>query len=233
MNEPLKVTLLAGIEPTPRAIRAHAMRNCVSVIVAVSDLVERELGGACGERWARLRDDVFRLRALVSEELRDEARLAANASALSRPCCVTTLVSGVIARLADRAESAGVTLVIDCDGGVMFGDEGALAEALFNLISNAIEASRTGGSVFLSTFETSDGDQYWVLRDTGRGMEPHELANLGRALDPDRTRGSGFGIAVARAVLARQGGLMSVESTDGSGTTVTMWLPRRSVPVSG
>jgi signal transduction histidine kinase len=224
MSTSVKLTLLAGIEPTRRALRAHAMKNCTGVILDLCALLERDLPIPRSERWARLRDDVSRLRRLLVDELLDEAA----ALQRTRPCCVKSLVSSVVARFADRAENAGVRLAVDCGGGVVFADEHGLTEALFNLIANALDATPSGGSVSLSTFEAHDGDQYWELRDTGRGMEAEQLASLARGIDARRPGPPGLGMAIARVALAEQGGLLSVESAIGAGTTVVVWLPRRA-----
>jgi hypothetical protein len=67
-----------GIEPAVRAARAHAMKNCVSVISAVSRLAEREVAASSWLRSATLRSAVQRLRELLVEDLADEsAKLAA------------------------------------------------------------------------------------------------------------------------------------------------------------
>ncbi len=234
MNASLRVTLLAGVEPTARAVRAHAMKNCVDVMMAISDMGSRGETGSHGERWTRLRDDLFRLRALVAEELRDELTVAPIRPARTRPCCVATLVDSVVARLAERAADADVNVFVDHGGGVIFADEWPIAEALFTVLANAIQATAGGGSIFVSTSETSEGDQHWVIRDMGTGMGPDQLTKLGRQLDAGRRGVSGFGIAIARSAVGRQGGLLAVESALGSGKTVTIWLPRRgNDPPSG
>ena len=57
---------------------------------------------------------------------------------------MATLVDSVVARLADRAVDADVNVFVDHGGGVIFADEWPIAEALFNVLANAIQATAGG-----------------------------------------------------------------------------------------
>lgn len=212
---------------SPRAARAHAMKNCVGVIVAISHLLQKELSGASQERTARLRATASRLRELLADDLRDEG-LAVHAPPEPTTCCVASLVETVTEQLADRAETAGVELFVQCGGGTLLGEERALREALFNLVANAIEATGQAGGVFLATYVTNRGDQHWVVQDTGCGMPADQLRELGKPFRSRREGGSGLGLAIARETVEAHGGSMCVESTVGAGTTITVSLPRKS-----
>jgi hypothetical protein len=61
-----------GNEPSVRAARAQAMKNCVSVISAVSRLAEREVAASSWLRSATLGFAVQRLRELLLEDLAEE-----------------------------------------------------------------------------------------------------------------------------------------------------------------
>ena len=201
------ITLSSAPKMSPRATRAHAMKNCMSVVIAISRLVERELSGESRVRIGRLQAAMWRLRDLIDEDLRAEAG-AVSVAPRALPSCVATLVEKTTADVADRAADARVEVFAQCGGGHLVCDEGALREALFNLLANAIEAS-PGGAVFLATYMTTDGDQYWVLRDTGGGMPANEMAELGRPFRTTKAGGSGIGLALARAAVAEHGGLLS------------------------
>src|SRR5277367_6130595 len=122
------VKLQGGASLPPRAARAHAMKNCVSVIMAISYLLEHELSGASRERTARLHAAAVRLRELLADDLRAEPQALPSVPAPTL-CCVASLVNAVTEQLADRAETAGVELFVQCGGGAVCGDERALGEA--------------------------------------------------------------------------------------------------------
>lgn len=214
-------TMLEAPRLSESAARAHAMKNCVSVIHAIVRLVEPELDERGRERMKRLRLASDRLRELLAREIAGAEAMASHAG-----FSVEALVRSVLLRVVDRAEVAGVELVVECRGGTMIGDEASLHEALFNLVCNGIEATPRGGRVSVVTHETEDGDQRWLVRDTGAGIPSEHLGDVGRPFRSRRAGGSGLGLALANAAIREHGGLMRVESAVEVGTTITMWLPR-------
>jgi signal transduction histidine kinase len=209
---------------SPRAAWAHEMKNAMSVILAVSRLVEDELSGKSRERMGRLQDAAWRLRDLLADDLREVVAVSCTAAS-AKPSRVAAIVEQATDRVADRAAAARVELFVLCGGGELICDEPSVVEALTNLLSNSIDASSAGGSVFLATCETNDGDQYWVVQDAGCGIPAEELAELGQPYSSTKVGGSGLGLALARMVVAAHEGLVRVESCPGAGTAISVWLP--------
>jgi signal transduction histidine kinase len=216
------ITLLQRVEISLRAERAHGMKNALSVILAVSRLVENELSGESRSRMDRLRSALWRINELLADDLKDEEVPYPRPR---RRCSVQSIVEQATERVADRAAAANVDLFVQCGGGELFCDEGGLAEAVSNLLYNAIDATRPGDGVFFSSHETNGGDQFWVVQDTGAGIPPAELAEIGRPFHSTKAGGSGLGLAVARAAIAAHGGLIRVESSPDAGTIFSVWLP--------
>lgn len=205
------------------AARAHEQKNCLSIILAVASLVAPELSDESRVRMERLRAAAHRIRDLLDADL-DESGDGA------RDVEVRRLFDTVCASLRDRAEAARVSLVVDCGGGRLSAIEGELREALFNLVSNAVEATPAHGSVVIRTEITADGDQVWRIHDSGIGMRRDVLAQVGVPHRTFRRGGSGLGVALARAIVHRHGGALSFDSARGRGTTVTIRLPRGGHP---
>jgi signal transduction histidine kinase len=218
------MTLLDVWEPSPRAARAHAMKNCVSVIVALCRLAEREVAGVNRERWTHVQLAAIRMRDLLAEDLAAESGHDAAQGLESNACSVEGLVKSVAKRLEACAEEAGVKLSIDCGGGSIQEQAAGLSEALFNLVANAIEATPRGAAVSLETRPLPNGDQRWVLHDTGYGIAEDQLGGLGLPYRLRKKGGSGLGFAIARAAIARHGGLLRIESRRGSGTSIIVLL---------
>lgn len=110
------------------------------------------------------------------------------------------------------------------------GDPDRLRQVLGNLITNALRATPTGGSIKLRALVDQD-DVVIEVADTGRGIEPDDLAHVfdrfWRA-DSARSRstgGSGLGLAIAREIVAAHGGSLTVASEVGHGTVCTIRLP--------
>jgi signal transduction histidine kinase len=218
---------LASISPMPSpcAARAHALKNCLSVIYAVSQLIEGDLAERSRPRLARVREAALRMSALLDDDL------AAAPGQGDAVVPVADVVDAVIRRVEDHADTAGVRLVVASGRGMIRGDAADLTEALLNIVSNAIHATPATGIVTISTSSTPDGDHEWTVEDTGCGMPEEAVNRIGSAYYSAREGGSGIGVAVARDIARRHGGDVRFESAPGSGTTVTFCLPGRGVPV--
>ncbi len=115
-------------------------------------------------------------------------------------------------------------------------DEAGLRQAISNVVINACEAMLAGGTctVRLNTLtlapgavpSLSPGNYAQVtITDTGAGIPPE---NLARVFDPRFTTkkaGRGLGLTVARRIVQSQGGDLTIDSTPGVGTTVSIHLP--------
>jgi len=117
--------------------------------------------------------------------------------------------------------------------------------ALVNLVVNARDAMPKGGVVTVSganrtltgteTAERLAGDYVALtVTDTGTGIAPEILGKIFEPFFTTKgpTKGTGLGLSQAYGFVQQSGGLLSVASEVGRGTTVTMYLPRTTVPVA-
>jgi signal transduction histidine kinase len=112
------------------------------------------------------------------------------------------------------------------DGVRVLADHGQLVQALTNVLANAIHALPHGGEISVHA-RFMPGRVGIAIADNGPGI-PTDI--LGRVCDPFFTtrpegNGTGLGLAVTLAILRAHGGDLSIDSTEGRGTTVTLWLP--------
>jgi signal transduction histidine kinase len=196
--------------------RAHAQKNCASVILAIARLAGPDLPSPHRERFERLREAANRMVRLLNEEMRE---------AVPGVVEVVRLFDAACDLVRDRAEAGGVALVVGCAGGRLHGDAEALVEVLVNLIGNAIDASPSGQSVRVEGGIAPAGGQRWVIEDAGEGMPVHVLAGVGTVVRPARPRGSGFGIALSARTIQAHGGTLRFEPRSPRGTRVVIDLP--------
>jgi hypothetical protein len=110
----------------------------------------------------------------------------------------------------------------------LFGcNPGLLSQAFFNIIQNAIQ-SRAEGLQFNISSECKDNEIVIRIADNGCGIP---TCHLTRVFDPFFTTrevgcGTGMGLTVAREIVRAVGGIIEIESLEGSGTTVTIRLPQ-------
>jgi nitrogen fixation/metabolism regulation signal transduction histidine kinase len=103
-------------------------------------------------------------------------------------------------------------------------DRRLLKRTLVNLLENALHALNGKGFIEVRVERTA-GALRLVVRDNGVGIEP-EVKN--RVFEPyfsTRAAGTGLGLAIARKVIEDHGGTISLESSPGKGTEVTILLP--------
>jgi signal transduction histidine kinase len=110
------------------------------------------------------------------------------------------------------------------------GDEAQLREAIQNLLHNAIKFNKIGGLVKIECLV--EGSQLCLrVVDTGVGIRPDRLSHIWTGLDQLRANGnsqprsSGLGLTMAQFIIAAHGGRIDVESSYGSGSTFSIYLP--------
>ncbi len=120
----------------------------------------------------------------------------------------------------------------------VLGDDDQLEQVLQNLLDNAVKYGREGGVVTVSAERVMPGDR-WPARpgitlavsDDGQGIARAHIPRLTERFyraDKGRSRavgGTGLGLAIVKHIVNRHRGQMLIESAEGSGTTVTIWLP--------
>jgi signal transduction histidine kinase len=108
-------------------------------------------------------------------------------------------------------------------------DPHRLAQAIENLVSNAIKYTPKGGTI-TSSAGVSDGE-FWVkVSDTGPGIAPEEQEKVFvpfyRGAQKQRIKqGMGLGLSIVHDVVLAHGGEISLESAVGVGSSFTIWIP--------
>src|SRR5262249_56263157 len=93
-----------------------------------------------------------------------------------------------------------------------------------NLVRNGGEAMASGGRLSVDGRPAGDCVEVAVT-DTGVGIPPEHLARVMEPLYSTKARGLGLGLAIARSVLQKNNGSLSLTSEPGRATTFTVRLP--------
>jgi signal transduction histidine kinase len=127
------------------------------------------------------------------------------------------LADSVLALLEGRATAVGVVLRRRGEGrGAV--DPQRIRGALLNLVANAIEACPRGGHVEIA-IEEDGATARLAVSDTGVGMAPDLVERVGTPFFTTHERGTGLGVALARAAFEQHGGTLEYRSAPGQGTT--------------
>lgn len=104
---------------------------------------------------------------------------------------------------------------------------------VYNLLSNAMKYTPSGGSVGVTMREADDDSATIVVADTGVGIAHNEIGHVFERFyqvdnKKQQTNGTGIGLAIVKAFADLLGGSISIDSTEGKGTAFTLHLPRNS-----
>ncbi|MBO1680616.1 HAMP domain-containing sensor histidine kinase [Bittarella massiliensis (ex Durand et al. 2017)] len=134
----------------------------------------------------------------------------------------------VLIMFGERAKREGVTLESELPEFVspVFGDRNRLRQVFVNILDNALKYSEKDGVIRTSAAEETG---YVVIRiaDTGLGIPRSDLPHIKEKFikGANSRRGTGIGLAVADEIIALHKGLLTIDSTEGEGTTVTISIP--------
>jgi PAS domain S-box-containing protein len=213
---------------------SHELRTPLTSIVSFTELIrgEAELLTPEGVHFLDIIErNAYRLLRLVSDLLL-LSRLEAGALPLElAPVSVQALVTEAVSAASVRAQKLGVTVDAEtADGPPIDADHERLLQVLDNLITNGVKFSRRDGLVHVVA--NRDGGGWRIdISDSGIGIPPGEVGQLfDRFVRATNARtaglpGTGLGLSIVKAIVELHGGNVSVQSTLGRGTTVSVYLP--------
>ncbi|WP_176793346.1 transporter substrate-binding domain-containing protein [Rhodospira trueperi] len=219
------------------ATLSHELRTPLNAILGFSEVLSQEMFGPLGsDQYRQYAKDVHvsgqALLRLV-DDLMDITRIDSGRLALHETAVdLGAVVSSKVAVLTGLASANRTEIrVIAPDHPVrLWADEGQVQRMVVNLLSNAVKFTEAG-TVEVSIEDQPDAGVALVVADTGIGMSPDQVANLGDPFyqtSPDVARGSGgygLGIALVKEMITLHGGRLDHESVLDVGTTARLIFP--------
>lgn len=214
---------------------AHDFNNLLAAIIGSVEIVKRKL--ANGQDATRFLDNVIEAAQRGTTLIQRMLAFARKQEIQLQTVELTALVRGM-ADLLERTIGSGIA--IDTQFPLVLkpvhADPAQLELALMNLVVNARDAMPKGGSILISARLTQvqvenglTSGEYVCLSvtDQGEGMDAETLT---KAVDPFFTtkgvgKGTGLGLSMASGMAEQFGGRLTLDSTLGQGTTITLWLP--------
>lgn len=224
----------------------HELKTPLNAIIGFSDLMRQAAFGPIGssqyeEFIVHIHASGMRLLNAINDILDIVNCESGELELNQKEVGVGDLVNSVMKQIAPEAEASGVQIVNDVsdDCVCISGDEQYLQQALYNLMSNAVKFTATGGVVRVNM--TLSGNDWLVLAiaDNGIGISAEDLPRIMEPFEQADCRldrkfeGLGLGIPLARAMARLHGGDIDYESELGQGTTVRITLPIGRVIASG
>ena len=217
---------------------AHEIRNPLSAIRGVVQLMQRELGDEA--RWSEytavLLKEVTRVNSII-EMLLDLGRPV---TLRAVPLNVHQLLERVALLFEEEATSLGVQFVRRYDPSLppIMADEDRIVQVFHNLVRNAIEAMPGGGRLTLVTrlsmnplfakVDLGQGQKSLAeiqIADEGQGMPEATRDKVFTPFFTTKDRGLGLGLALCHRIVEEHKGAIQVTSEPGRGTAVSCFLP--------
>lgn len=218
------------------AFVAHDLRTPLNAIALAGRVLEYAVskpGDSDAARMIRtLHRNVTHLEALVDKVLKESAhvRTATGVELQRRDFDLWPLVESLIRDLHPVAETSSTQLLNEVPEDLSaYADASLLRRVFQNLAANAIRHSPRG-EVVIGAREIEPGRaiECWV-RDNGAGIPRERLETIFERLttDAEREVGSGLGLDIVKTYVEAHGGNVSVESSQGAGSTFRFTLPGR------
>jgi PAS domain S-box-containing protein len=232
---------LAALKNEFVATVSHELRTPLTSVVSFAQMLRDPAVGSLTEDQSTFLEIIDRnsqrLLRLI-EDLLLVAKLESHTLPLTLgPVDLPDIVTQVVTELAPRAREREVELgVVTSPGPPVRGDWVRLQQVVSNLVGNAINYTRPGGTVRV-TADVPPGAGHWsiAISDSGVGIPEDELPHVfdaffrastaARAGGSSGRGGTGLGLAISRLIVDEHHGRILVESPPGVGTTVTVHLP--------
>ncbi|MFL5252937.1 MAG: response regulator [Rhodopila sp.] len=219
---------------------AHDFNNVLQAVTGAAALIERRPDQP---------DRILRHARMIADAARRGAAITSRLLAFARRVDLRAESLDAAGLLQDMAEVLSHTLggslrcEVDAPANLppLFADRGQLETVLVNLATNARDAMPSGGVLTFSARSVTvpAGESHPAgltagayvrisVADTGSGMN---TAVLARVTEPFFTtkepgKGTGLGLAMAKGFVEQSEGRLSIESVEGKGTVVHLWLPQ-------
>ncbi|MCC8933630.1 sensor histidine kinase [Rhizobium sp. 'Codium 1'] len=224
------------------ASMSHELRTPLNAILGFSEVMATEvLGPLNNPLYKEYAGDIHRsgshLLELINEIL-DLSRIEAGKYELSEESVsLLELAEDCIGMIQLRAKSKNIRIEeqFERDLPSLWADEKALRQVILNLLSNAVKFTPQGGEILVKAGWTAGGGQYVSIRDNGPGIPENEIPVVlsafgqGSIAIKSAEQGTGLGLPIVQAILAKHGGEFKLKSRLREGTEVVAILPSSRV----
>jgi len=231
------VERLHNMEKQRRQLLSNLVHELGRPLGALGSAIQALRGGA--DQDLALRHDLLsgidgelsRLRRLLDDLAGLHDQVLGSLELSRKPTSLAGWLAELLAPWREAARAKGLAWheLISSSLPILNVDPDRLAQAVGNLVSNAIRYTPSGGSITIVAEPT--GDRITLrFSDTGPGIDPEEQALLFSPFFRGRVgrrfpQGMGLGLVIARDLVMAHGGQLEVQSTPGLGSEFTIWLP--------
>ena len=215
---------------------SHELRTPLNAILGFGQLLATEGISLSATKKAEFTQHILKagshLLSLINEVL-DLARIeSANLMLSPEPVEMAALLRECHTMLEPAAAQRGLHMLMPFDATLtVLADRTRLKQVMLNLLSNAIKYNREEGAVVVECASFSSDTARVVVRDTGPGLRPEQVASLFQPFnrlgqEAGAVEGTGIGLVVTKRLVELMGGRIGVHSTPGVGSEFWVELKR-------
>lgn len=221
---------------------SHELRTPLNAIIGFAEVIHNQFKGPVGNPqyvdFARSIHESGRHLVGIINDILDLSKVEAGKTDLEEDVVsVVTLVDHAVNLMRQVIEAAELRLEVDVAQGLpeLLVDARKINQVLLNIISNAAKFTPAGGLVRVQGRRAMDNGVELIVTDTGIGIAEDELSDVlkpfvqSRDAERRRVQGTGLGLPLADQLVKLHGGTLTLASTRGMGTTVTVHLPPQRV----
>ncbi|MEE2921140.1 MAG: PAS-domain containing protein [Pseudomonadota bacterium] len=209
---------------------SYQLRSPLTVIFGYAELLETQRNGDLTERQSDYVSAILSASDHLSkliENILDLAMIEAGRMDLDvKDVDLGHVIEESIDMVVSKAEDTQIAVRADITGdlGMIRADERRIRQVLFNLISNSLRFTDSGGEIVVSSQRVGDMVTLSV-RDNGRGLAADKRATSFDSFVSGDQRGAGLGLALVKHFIDLHGGTVGMKPVEGGGLEVTCWLP--------
>lgn len=213
---------------------AHEIRNPLAALRGATEMLATSIAAADTDR--RLLGIVIRESDRLNTLLGDFLAMVSSRKPDKLRVMMTDLVEETLGLCAtDPRVGKTVSLETLIKVGVeVEGDPSRLKQAVWNLLANALDATRDGGSIrVVLEPDANSGQAVLTVQDSGPGIPVEVKDRMFEPFTTTKEKGTGLGLSIVMSIVRDHGGTIEAESNPGKGTVFTMRLPLAPSEVGG
>ncbi len=205
---------------------AHEIRNPLNAIGMIAQRFAREFEPKNDV------DDYRRLTQVIISEIRRVNQIIQQFLQFARPpelnrqpASIDTLLQESLDVMREPARTKGVRLESKLlAGATILIDKNQVKQAVLNLLQNALEATPSGGKIWVASEKMADRVKI-IVGDTGMGIPEDKLSKIFNLYFTTKQGGTGLGLSMVHQIISAHEGHIEVQSEEGKGTVFEIFLP--------
>jgi len=200
---------------------AHEIRNPLISVGGFARRLEKKLSGNLKEYADIITKEVGRLEGILNEIL----GFVKDIRIVKELVSSESIINDVLVLVQSDIEERDIVIVRESDGPIeLYVDPGRIKEALLNILTNAIHAVESNGTISIKTYR-EDTVAVIEIMDTGKGIDDETMPFIFDPFFTTKQVGTGLGLSITHRIIEEHKGRIEVKSAPGTGTTFKLFIP--------